>query len=169
MRILVWLAMWCLASVSSPLLANWQQWPVVGSATLTWGFWTVYESHLRSPSGSYQTDRDLALEINYLRDLSSRQLLKATDQQWKKLGYSATRRQSWLDSLDEVWPDVKKGDTLTFVKQPDGQSQFWFDNSVIAEFTDPDLSAAFIAIWLSPQTSYPRLRRQLIGQASRLQ
>ncbi|HIF9058930.1 TPA: hypothetical protein ACX6MG_002981 [Photobacterium damselae] len=132
---------------------SWVNWPVVGKTELTWGWWTIYQAQLRTPSGQYQAEREI--------DASD--LLQATDEQWQHLGYSQQQRQVWLKFLQGIWPNVRQGDRLIFVVQ-DEIGYFLFQNKVIGTISNPSLNRAFLAIWLSPNSSYPKLRLELIGR-----
>ncbi|SUP09328.1 putative periplasmic protein [Vibrio metschnikovii] len=153
----------------------WHDWPVVGQATLSWLFWDVYHSQLRSPDGQYQKQpgqevatHPLALEIHYLRTIRREQLLEATEKQWQKLGYSAENIESWMAQLSHLFPTVEKDQRLVYLS--DGQhGQLWYfptptDKHVRGEVIDPQMNEAFLAIWLSPRSDYPRLRNQLVGK-----
>ncbi len=144
---------------------QWTEWQAVGNAKLTWGFWTIYDSQLRTPSGGYQADQPpLALVIHYHRNIKEQDLLNATDEQWEHLGFDASTRQQWLAQLEEIWPSVQKGDTLTFVLTAN-DATFYFNNQAIGTLHNRALSFAFINIWLSPNTAYPMLRNDLIGKS----
>ncbi|OOF06088.1 hypothetical protein BZG79_08180 [Salinivibrio sp. MA427] len=148
----------------------WQQWPEVGEATLTWGWWTIYQSSLRTPSGDYEPPLPHALVITYARDISDERLMKATNDQWAHLGYSASQRERWQTALNDAWGDIAEDDRLAFVRYKDkgvfhyqSQGQDWRTTLVI---DDTDLADAFLAIWLSENTEYPDHRRALLGEAS---
>lgn len=156
-------------------IANWRDWPVVGQATLSWLFWDVYHSKLRTEDGVYVdiqgqevARHPLVLEIHYLRTISREQLLDATGKQWQKLGYSAEQIELWLAQLTELFPSVDKGQRLVYFS--DGQQgQLWYSPSLGEQqkqglVLDPQLNEAFLAIWLSPRSDYPKLRNQLIGK-----
>ncbi len=144
---------------------SWVNWPVVGNTELTWGWWTIYQAQLRTPSGQYQANNDnnIALIIRYEREIDASDLLQATDEQWQHLGYSQQQRQVWLKSLQGIWPNVRQGDRLIFVVQ-DEVGYFLFQNKVIGTISNSSLNRAFLAIWLSPNSSYPKLRLELIGR-----
>lgn len=153
------------AAANAYAASPWQSWPAVGDARLTWGPWVIYDSELRTPTGVYRNDtEDLALVIKYQRDIDKEELLEATDEQWKHLGIPVGKRQQWLKRLAEIWPDVQKGDRLIFVVKK-GSGVFYRDNRQIGVLTDKEMSMSFLHIWLSPNTSYPNIRRQLIGKA----
>ncbi|WP_305845136.1 hypothetical protein [Photobacterium leiognathi] len=142
----------------------WYQWKTVGQATLTWGLWDIYNSELKTPTGKYSgLDTDLALIIRYLRDIDKDDLLQATKEQWLHLGYSKEQITPWLTTLSAIWPNVKKGDRLIFV-QRNGIGQFYQGTQPLGKPLSKSLTRSFIAIWLSPKTDYPELRKQLINQ-----
>ncbi|WP_264902051.1 chalcone isomerase family protein [Vibrio sp. STUT-A11] len=154
--------------------AQWRQWKTVGEAKLTWFIFDIYESRLRAPEGRYQVSADvsphpIALEIYYQRDVTKQQLLEVTDEQWQKLGVNKQRRQQWLSELNKMYPNIKKGDELAYVT--DGKAgQLLYRQSgdsaskTVGYVEDEGLNDAFLSIWLSPKTEFPKLRKQLIGQ-----
>lgn len=160
------------AEVTSTHNEEWQQWPVVGQATLSWLWLDIYSSQLRSPSGEYVQDEDItphpmALEIQYMRDISSKQLIKATEEQWLDLGYNPQLIDRWILQLNDIFPSVKTGEALIYVT--DGRSGHFIyrptdaSSQQIGHVTDERLNDAFLAIWLSSKTEYQELRQQLIG------
>ena len=154
--------------------SNWQQWQTVGEAQLTWFVFDIYKSRLKAPGGQYSVSSDVsphpfALEINYQRDISKEQLLDVTDEQWQKLGFTESYRQKWCLELDTMFPNIKKGDELTYLTDgKTGQLIYRKAGSepykTVGYVKDERLNDAFLSIWLSPKTEFPKLRKQLIGQ-----
>jgi hypothetical protein len=162
----------CLSS--SVQAASWLTWPTVGSATLRWGPFDVYFSVLRTPAGRYEANRwPQALSINYLREITTDELVKATQDQWQamQIAVPATQQQRWLAEVGTIWPTVQNGSQLTFVADASG-GRFYYrpqpDRAVvpIGGRFDGAFRDAFLAIWLSPATQYPALRQQLTGGAA---
>ena len=50
-----------------------------------------------------------------------------------------------------IWPDVSKGDTITFDVDVTGVSRFYFNGEWLGAIEDPDFAPLFIAIWLSSE------------------
>jgi hypothetical protein len=163
------------AGSSTPAGASsWQHWQTVGEAQLTWFIFDIYKSRLKTPDGQYTVSSDVsphpfALEINYQRDISKQQLLDVTDEQWQKLGFTQPYRQQWISELNTMLPNIKKGDELTYLT--DGKTgQLIYRQAgrepyqTVGYVKDERLNDAFLSIWLSPQTEFPKLRKQLIGQ-----
>jgi len=152
-----------LTSFSANASSYWQSWQTVGRAELSWGFWHIYDSELRTPDGTYTLNQqELALVIRYRRDIDEDDLLEATDKQWIHLGIPLSLRQQWLRELSIIWPDVKKGDRLIFVVNEQGAA-FYQDNRLLGKVENEEMAKAFLGIWLSPKTAYPEMRRRLIG------
>ncbi|MGR5110510.1 chalcone isomerase family protein [Vibrio jasicida] len=155
-------------------LPMWQQWQTVGEAQLTWFVFDVYKSTLKAPDGQYLVSNDVsphpfALEINYQRDISKQQLLDVTDEQWQKLGFTRAYRQAWISKFGTMFPNIKKGDELTYLT--DGKTGRLIYRQagskpyqIVGYVKDERLNDAFLSIWLSPKTEFPKLRKQLIGQ-----
>ncbi|WP_117234377.1 chalcone isomerase family protein [Vibrio maerlii] len=151
---------------------QWQQWPLVGEAQLSWFFFDIYQSRLTTPNGYYQLSDDvtphpLALTIEYQRDISAEQLIEATQDQWTKLGVSKGEQGSWIATMKAIYPNIREGDKLAYVT--DGQvgsfyhSSKFFSNRLIGRVENENLNDAFLAIWLAPNSEYRDLRDQLVG------
>ncbi|MCE2597068.1 chalcone isomerase family protein [Motilimonas cestriensis] len=136
----------------------------VGSGQMEWLFFSLYDASLYSETGTYQSNRfPIALQIKYHKQIDKKHLLEATQEQWQHLGIDNKQQNDWLMLLNQIWPDVNSGDELTFVVQADASNMFYFNNEPIGKIEDGAFSAAFLAIWLSENTSRPKLRQQLIG------
>ncbi len=157
---------------SPPQQQIWKRWPVVGQAQLSWLFFDVYQSELLSPKGKYLVTQDVtphpvALRIKYQRDISQKQLLDATAEQWQKMGYPRIKNTTWIEVLSGIFPSIEDGDELVYVT--DGTAGTFYYNRgtkkmlVVGNINDEELNDAFLAIWLSPKSEYPKLRAQLIG------
>ncbi|GAD77324.1 hypothetical protein VAZ01S_070_00360 [Vibrio azureus NBRC 104587] len=153
---------------------HWQQWKTVGEAQLSWLLFDIYISRLMSPTGKYHVSTDIsphpfALEMLYQRDITQEQLLEATDEQWEKLGFSQGKRSRWGEKLQSMFPNIKEGDALVYLTN--GTTGQLLHREVgtgpfkpVGTVSDEQLNDAFLSIWLSPNTEYPKLRKQLIGR-----
>jgi len=137
-----------------------------GSAKFSVLFWDIYQSHLWSSEPVYsKEDEALLLKIEYLRDITKDDLIDKTVEQWRHLKLSKQRYEPYVKKLQVLWPDIKKGDSLALLKS-ENRSVFYFNDQWLGEIDDAYFSEIFLAIWLSPNTSQPKLREQLIrGQS----
>ena len=130
-----------------------------GQGEMSYLFWTLYSAEFYATP----TNSDRALKLEYYRAIDSKDLVDATKEQWNKLGYSNNNIQRWLQPLYEMWPNVEAGSTLTIRVTEDNVSRFYFDEQPIGIIQDKQFGDAFLAIWLSENTSEPGLRKQLLG------
>jgi len=130
----------------------------VGEAKLEVLFWSIYRSRLYCPDGTYEPGvRPLRLEIEYLRDIRSEDLVKRTGEEWEQLGVTDPAREEWLATLRTLWPDVGKNDQ-------DSRATFFHNERRLGSIEDPDFGQRFVDIWLSPDTSRPQMRLALTGK-----
>ena len=128
-----------------------------------WGF-LVYDASLWAPLGEYRSDGPFALSLRYARSISRDDIVKASIDQMRDLGFAVERHPEWTQKLNQVMASVKAGDTLTGVYTP-GQGAVFFYNDKLTGQIDERLAEAFFAIWLNPRTSEPALRQALLGQS----
>ncbi|KJY81134.1 hypothetical protein [Vibrio nigripulchritudo] len=152
---------------------DWDGWKTVGKSSLSWLFFDIYKSELKTPDGIYKESGDvsphpMALLINYLRDIPKQQLLDVTQEQWEHLGYSKEQRDDWIATLSGIYPDINKGERLVYVSDGENGQFIFYDSknkaNHLGDITSEQLNDAFLSIWFSPNTEYPKHRKQLIGQ-----
>ena len=137
---------------------------IVGEAKLKVLFWDVYNSSLYSKTGEYQAEQfPQALKINYLRDIDAEDLIERTQDEWEKLGIKQVTFSQWIPLLTNIFPDIKKGDTLLLSVSENQQSEFFFNGKTIGKITDQTFGKSFLRIWLDENCSYPKVRNKLIG------
>ena len=138
---------------------------LVGEARLEVLFWSIYRSRLYCPDGVYEPGvRPLRLEIEYLRDIRSEDLVRRTAREWDKLGVTDPARERWLATLAELWPDVEENDVLAVELDEDNRATFSHNGRRLGTLEDPAFGQQFVAIWLSPESSRPELRLALTGK-----
>lgn len=139
----------------------------VGEGSYRYLFWQLYDARLATKSGSfenYQQSAPVLLALTYKRDISKQQFIDATIDEWRKLGYSSEeQQQQWATELQRLWRDVKKGDTLAALLQADGSVSFYLNDEQTGTLESTEFAKAFFDIWLHPDTSAPKLRRQLLA------
>ncbi|WP_404344218.1 chalcone isomerase family protein [Pseudoalteromonas mariniglutinosa] len=127
-------------------------------------FWDVYNATLATPSGSYVTgEHPVKLTLTYLRDFAAKDIVKATNEQWQHLGKQALVNK-YDAQLLAMWPDIKKGEALSFVTNTAARGTFYHNGTELGSIDDDQFADSFLAIWLSENTSEPALRKKLIGQ-----
>lgn len=137
---------------------------VVGQAEMRWLMFPLYRITLKTIDGRYQENRyPQMLDILYLRNIDKQDLLTATDSEWKGLGFPLAQRKEWIRQLGNLWPSIKRGDRLAFHIDSTGQNYFILNKKKIGGIADKQFGQSFLAIWLSPKTSRPRIRQRLLA------
>jgi hypothetical protein len=137
---------------------------LVGKAQFSVLFWDIYQSRLYTPSGVFDGVKPAVLfEITYQKDITSKDLIERTVEQWQHLAVAENEYKPYIKSLTTLWPDITAGDQLA-LSVGDNESYFYFNKKYIGKIDGQGFSALFLDIWLSPKTSQPKLRQQLLGQ-----
>jgi Chalcone isomerase-like len=110
------------------------------------------------------TRHEFALEINYLRKFDNDALAKRSIKEMAGIGaMTPEQSEQWLAQMRKIFPDIAKGDHLVGVHKPGEGAVFTFNGKPAGEIRDPEFARLFFGIWLSPQTSQPQMRRELLG------
>lgn len=143
---------------------------LVGEGRLTFFGLNVYDAKLWAAPGFEGTSferQPFALELVYLRSLKGELIAKRSIKEMKPLtGYDAGREAAWLARMTELFPDVQANDSLVGIHLPGIGARFVLNGQLRGQVDDPLFSRLFFGIWLSPQTSEPQLRQQLLTPSS---
>jgi Chalcone isomerase-like len=139
----------------------------VGAAQFkVWGF-KVYDARLWASQDFKAEDyaqRSFALEINYLRSFDNGAVAERSIQEMRGIGkFSEAQAAQWLAQMQRIFPDIANGDRLVGMHKPGVGAAFSFNGKSVGEIADPEFARLFFGIWLSPKTSAPQLRRELLG------
>ncbi len=143
--------------------ASGQKFARVGGDDLKLVGFRIYHASLWSPSGRYRPDQPLALNLRYERGFSRQELVDITVSAWKKLGLDDAASNKWSKQLLDLWHDVEKGDTVTTVVIPGGETRFYSSNGMLGRIEDRKFGPAFLGIWVDERTQLPDLRAALLG------
>ena len=108
----------------------------------------------------------LALELTYHRDFAAEAIAKRSIEEMRRVGsFTPQQATRWQQTLQQALPDVNPGDRLLGLYQPGSGAVFKMGGRVVGEVPDAEFSRLFFGIWLSPQTSEPGLRQELLAAA----
>jgi hypothetical protein len=154
-------------SIPEPVLDYIPQAKVQGEGRLRVLFWQVYDAVLYVPETGYQADGTYALSLTYLMDFEGAEIAKRSRSEIADQGFNDdTLLDLWEVQMRDVFPNVKEGDTIIGVRDSDGHARFYHNGAAIGSLKDNQFSNAFFGIWLSPNTSEPKLRKKLLGSPS---
>ena len=106
----------------------------------------------------------LALELTYHRDFTAEAIARRSIEEMRRVGsFTPQQAARWQQALQAALPDVKPGDRLLGIHQPGVGAVFKMAGRVVGEVPDAEFSRLFFGIWLSPRTSEPGLRQELLA------
>jgi len=136
----------------------------VGSGDLSFLVWNVYTATLYAPAGSWRPDGPFALHIVYHMELKGADIASRSVDEMRRQGLDDPETLRRFGALMEaIFPDVVKDTTLTGVRDTAGGTLFYRDGVFIGGVREQEFTDRFFAIWLSPETSEPKLRARLLG------
>ena len=137
-----------------------------GSAVMRFIGLQIYDIRLWSPAALPADTRGqpLALELIYARKLVGELIASRSIDEMRRIGtFTDDQAASWLAAMNKLFPNVQSGDRLTGVQLATGSTRFYFNGQRQGDVADAEFTRLFFGIWLSPRTSEPRLREQLLG------
>ena len=140
---------------------------LLGKAKFSFLFWDIYESQLLTSDGRHPFSNvcQYALfEIQYLRDISKKELIENTVSQWQHLAFDENEYRAFIPLLENIWPDIKAGDQLSMLNQM-AITSFYLNEKKIGDIESLTFAKAFLSIWLDKNTSEPKLRKKLLGDS----
>lgn len=138
-----------------------------GSGTMRFFGLRVYDIHLWSAQpidAERWREQDLALEIEYARHLVGREIAKRSLQEMRRQAeIPEADAATWLAEMNAAFPDVNEGDRITGRYEAGRGVSFHVNGQLRRRIEDARFAQLFFGIWLSPQTSEPRLRQALLA------
>jgi hypothetical protein len=141
---------------------------LVGTGTFSvWGL-EIYEATLWSVAKTFNPEQwsmqPFALELRYARGFDGKDIAKRSVEEIDKQSILGNEKYAtWLKTLEVIFPDVRKNQTITGIYAADQTAHFLLDGKFIGSIHNAELSQRFFAIWLSPKTSAPKLRMSLLS------
>lgn len=135
-----------------------------GRSSLRWLFLKAYDVHLWTDAPAWSMDATFALSIKYNMGFTSEELVERTLEEMKKVepGLSGGRLAQFSTPLSRVLPAVKSGDRISALHVPGRPVRFFLNGRATGEMDAADFATAFFGIWLSPRSSEPSIRRDLL-------
>lgn len=116
------------------------------------------------PPGAAWAAAPFALEPLYARHLKGEQIAERSLVEMRRQGEIAEPvAERWLGNMLQIFPDVNAGDRITGLNLPGTGARFYVNGRLRGEVRESDFGRMFFGIWLSPRTSEPAMREQLLG------
>lgn len=137
---------------------NWQRW---GSGEFTWFGLRLYRATLWV-AGDDPAHAPHALYLVYSRDIPASRLVSTSLDEMRRLGAQLADLARWEATLQRIFPDVRRGETITGVHVPGRGARFYHQSRHLGDVDDPEFAARFFAIWLDPRSRDGELRTSLL-------
>ncbi len=124
----------------------------------------IYNGVLWTKEGSEALTEPHALDLEYLRNFEGEVLATRSIDEMKSQGIgSEAQYEVWVKEMRRVFPNVKPNDRITGVHVPGKLAKFFHNGKPTGEVNDPAFAQAFFDIWLSPKTTQPAMRKELLA------
>ncbi|GGE12865.1 hypothetical protein SAMN05421774_10397 [Gemmobacter megaterium] len=150
-----------MAQTRIPDLSN----PVaIGQAQLRVLGFLAYEGRLYTEGGArFDPEAPSALLLTYNRAFSARQLTRATETELRRIAPQASGLGQMLNLVSDCFRDVAQGDRYLAISPRPDELRLMLNGTETCRISYPEVGKRFLAIWLSDNSRFPRLSRQLRG------
>ncbi len=146
------------ASTAKSVLSTAQ---VRGEATFRFIGLPIYEARLFTNDGApLDWDKDFGIELNYLRNLTEKDLVESTLKELDRMGNSLPVREQ----LTQCFDDVSKGDRYLAVSRGQDQIGFWRNGVHVCTLSYPQIKQHFMAIFVGDNSRSKSFTRRLKGE-----
>ncbi|HEX4302071.1 MAG TPA: chalcone isomerase family protein [Rhizomicrobium sp.] len=137
-----------------------------GKGAVSFLFMTAYDATLWTDAPHWSMDSCFALTLHYGMGFSTDELVDRTMSEMTHVAphLDVATQARYRAMLPKLFPGVKSGDTITALHTPGQPTKFYHNGTLVGQSDDAGFAAPFFAIWLSPATSDPGLRRKLLAQ-----
>jgi hypothetical protein len=138
---------------------------LVASGRLTVFLFDVYDASFYTADGLPQVTPPFALKLSYLRDIKGEKIADQSAEEMRNQNrVDEVTLAAWHSQMRQIFPDVKKGDSITGIYKEKNQCAFYKNDNYLGEINDSRFCNVFFDIWFGEKTSQPALRNKLIGQ-----
>lgn len=140
------------------------QWLNVGKADYNWGPFHVYTLSLYTETGQYEENtRPLMLTFNYAKPIEGKSFAISLMKEIETLKLATINQQEHLNVLKTLLPDFSPNDVLNYIALED-KGYFVLNDTILDYEFSAEFNDALLAIWLSPNTNFPKLQPKLLGK-----
>ncbi|HDR1021948.1 TPA: hypothetical protein QB352_001204 [Pasteurella multocida] len=140
------------------------QWLNVGKADYNWGPFHVYTLSLYTETGQYEENtRPLMLTFNYAKPIEGKSFAISLMKEIETLKLTTINQQEHLNVLKNLLPDFSPNDVLNYIALEE-KGYFVLNDTILDYEFSSAFNDALLAIWLSPNTNFPKLQPKLLGK-----
>ncbi|MGY6411698.1 MAG: chalcone isomerase family protein [Alkalilacustris sp.] len=136
----------------------------IGSATLNFFGFTVYRGRLFTEDGrAFTPGEPVALELVYNRNFTAEQMLDTTRSELARVEPGREGQDALVETLAGCFRDVGRGDQFLAASESPDRLRLWLNGALTCDVEGDEIGKRFLSIWLSENSRFPRLSRQLRG------
>ena len=118
----------------------------------------------RDPATLIESDTPQELVLHFVRNVDADELRKAFLEAFERIhADQSPAMKERIAKLNGWMADMKTGQRLTFVRQPDAGLQVLVNGAQKGTIEGDDFSKAFVSIWLGATPPNPELKSGLLG------
>ncbi len=150
------------ACIASPIENS--EMNLFGETTYKRAFIKLYDAALCGPSEGFSIEDSFALTLRYRRNFSSDQIVGASIHEMARLSnQKKSDIEPLRESLQQCFPDVKKGDILTGISEGPNKASFYLNDALSCQIEWSGFRDQFFGIWIGAETREPKRARKLMG------
>lgn len=107
--------------------------------------------------------KDFVISIKYNINISAKKLTETSIEEIKKHNQISKNEEEFIEkSLNQIFPNVKKGDVISAIYQ-DKKIYFKHNSKEIGQIYDSNFAKKFLDIWLHEKSEYKEMREKLVN------
>lgn len=122
------------------------------------------EAPSKDPAAIVAADATKAIRMHFLRDLKKTQLTEAFSEGFEaNAKEKAAAQKASIDRMLALVPDMKEGETMSFVYVPGKGTTLYAGDKALGTFESKDFADALFSIWLGPKPPSEDLKKGMLG------
>jgi hypothetical protein len=123
----------------------------------------AYDAAIWTDAKEWSMEIPFALSLKYRMHFTSKDIVGRSLEEMNHVEpLTKEQVEEYNQILGKLIPDVSPGDVITAVYMPGKWEDFYYNGKKTGRIESDALARHFLAIWLSPKTSAPNLRNNLI-------
>ncbi len=151
-----------------PVQKNLSAYNLIGAAPMKFMGLKVYDAALWSENKEFSYDRRFAIHIKYNMSFIKENLAeRSIDEIEETHDLSSRERREYLEKLNEIFVNIKKGDEKVALFDPKNGVTLFYNNQKIGEISSLKFARLFVDIWLDEKGSHPKVTQKLLGKSDK--
>lgn len=139
--------------------------PMRGSAEYKWYFLSIYQAKLWTSVPTNFYNGMVELELTYNRNIDGLDIVNQSEAELLKAGNDTPLVAQWKQQLLSIFPNVKKGESITAFYEPQKGITFYLNQTKeIGKIDNIQFAQHFLDIWLGEKVSDVNFKKRLIGE-----